>query len=93
MKTTEYPISEIKERVVHTQLLEALCLMTRARDIIFELTDTDKKPYEIEIIVNDLDYVRETLNKESGRLNEIIGHIMHLRIDKCILEMAKGEQS
>lgn len=89
MKTTEYPISEIKERVVHTQLLEALCLMTRARDIIYELTDNDKKPYEIEFVESDLDYVHDTLNKESGRLNEIIGHIMHFRIDEYINEMAR----
>lgn len=89
MKAIEFPLSEIKEWIIHTQLLEALCLMIRARDIIFELTDKDKKPYEIEVIEDDLDFVHNALNKESGRLGEIIMHIMRLRVEEYINEEGK----
>lgn len=89
--SNELPLTKIKEISVHTELLKAFCLMLQARNIISSVKN-EETGCAIDSVRDDLDFAQDGLNKESGRLSEIIMQIMRERIDDYVYENMNGGQ-
>lgn len=80
-KETGINIDEIKKQAIHDDLLTALCLLKKARDIMHETKD------DIEIEEDQrkvLDSIQTDLNEHTANINDIIGSVMYSRIDNLI---------
>lgn len=82
MKTQELNISEIKDKAVHSDLLQAMCLINQARNIVSSAMD------EKELQTNGgyarLDEIVTNLNECFCDVGDIVGSTMTYRIDSII---------
>lgn len=80
-KETGINIDEIKKQAIHDDLLTALCLLKKARDIMHEFKESDELIDEQQ---KALDIIQTDLNEHAAHVNEIISEIMYSRIDNLI---------
>lgn len=79
---TEISINEIKDKAVHSDLLQAMCLINQARNIISSAMD------EKELQTNGgyarLDEIVTNLNECFCDVGDIVGSTMTYRIDSMM---------
>ena len=82
MKTEELNISEIKDKAVHEDLLRAMCLINRARNIVSDAMD--EKELQTNGGYTRLDEIVTNLNECFCNVGDIVGSTMTYRIDSMM---------
>lgn len=78
---TNFQINEIKEKSIHDDLFTAMCLMKKARNIIHSSKGSEELGEDLCL---ELDAIQTTLNDDTAKIKDIIGHVMYCRADDLV---------